>query len=80
MKKISLDNGNTWMTASEAIEALYLDDSCITWDTIAAYMDDETRESAAWKAEYPDGCDERTEREIFLALYLELAEDDLIIG
>lgn len=80
MKQISLNNGNTYMTAAEAIEAIYGGETRISWDTIVFYMDDEARESAVNEAEYPAECDERTEREIFLSCYLDLAETDLVIG
>lgn len=80
MKQISLDNGNTYMTAAEAIEAIYSDETRISWDTIVWYMDDETRERVVNEADYPAECDERTEQEIFLSCYLDLADADLIIG
>lgn len=80
MKQISLNNGNTYMTAAEAIEAIYSGKTRISWDTIVWYMDDETRERAVNEANYPTECDERTEQEIFLTCYLDLAETDLVIG
>ena len=66
MKKISIDNGNSWTTPEAAIAALGL-------DAIVNCMDDDIRE-ATHNAVAP--C---TEVE-FLAAYLERATDDLIIG
>jgi hypothetical protein len=82
MKQISLNNGNSYMTAAEAIEELYNENSsyCGGWDAIVWAMDDETREEAVAETDYPAECDERTERELFLTKYLELAENDLTIG
>jgi hypothetical protein len=70
MKKISLDNGNTYMTAQEAMPEI-IDNNL--WDAVVDMMDDDTRE-AVHAAVAP--C---TEAE-FLAAYLERATDDLIIG
>lgn len=63
---ISIDNGMHYVTPEEALER-------VTLDTMAVYMDDETRE--------------RVHRELapcsdleFLTRYLEIAPDDLIIG
>ena len=66
MKKISIDNGNSWTTPEAAIAALGL-------DAIVNHMDDDTRETVHSEL-VP--C---TEVE-FLTRYLELANDDLIIG
>jgi hypothetical protein len=66
MKRISIDNGNSWTTPEAAIATLGL-------DVIVNYMDDDTRE-AVHNEIAP--C---TEVE-FLAAYLERATDDLIIG
>ncbi len=66
MKHISIDNGNSWTTPEAAIAALGL-------DVIVNYMDDDTREKVHSEL-VP--C---TEVE-FLTRYLELANDDLIIG
>ena len=66
MKKISIDNGNSWTTPEAAIATLGL-------DVIVNHMDDDTREAV--HAELAP-C---TEVE-FLAAYLERATDDLIIG
>lgn len=66
MKKISIDNGRSYVTPAEAIYAM-------SWDAIASMMDDDTRE-AVHRDLAP--C---TEAE-FLAAYLERATDNLIIG
>ena len=66
MKKISIDNGHSYVTPAEAIDAM-------SWDVIVDMMDDDIRE-AIHAAVAP--C---TESE-FLAAYLERAADDLIIG
>lgn len=66
MKEISIDNGYHFVTAEEALQAFDL-------DTIAMYMDDDTREAVAFELA---PC---TDLE-FLTRYLELADDDLIIG
>lgn len=80
-REVSLDNGNTYMTASEAVAALYDPNSsfCGTWDTLVRAMDDEAREMAVSYARYPVDCDERGERVIFLACYLQVAPCDLIV-
>ncbi len=66
MKTISIDNGNTTCTVNEALEAFEM-------DTIANYMDDEIRETVV--NEIAPCTDEE-----FLTRYLEIANDDLIIG
>lgn len=66
MKRISIDNGATYCTPAEALEA-------VTIDQLAQYMDDDTRESV--HAELAPCTDEE-----FLIRYLELASDDLIFG
>lgn len=66
MKRISIDNGSTWISAEEALNQMPL-------DTMAVYMDDDTRE--AIHAELAP-CDDLE----FLQAYLGLAKDDLIIG
>lgn len=70
MKYISIDNGANYNTASDIIGEIMERE---LWDSIVQAMDDETRERVA--AELPP-C---TEAE-FLARYLELAEEDLVIG
>lgn len=66
MKRISVDNGYHFVDPAEAIAAM-------DWDTIVNMMDDETREHVH------DEIAPCTELE-FLVKYLELADDDLIIG
>lgn len=73
MKQISIDNGRSYITAVEAMDQLASPDTCITWDNLVSYMDDETREAV--HAELAP-CSEVE----FLTRYLELAPADLIIG
>ena len=70
MARISLDNGNTYMTAQEAMPEI-TDNNL--WGAVADMMDGDARE-AVHNEIAP--C---TEAE-FLAAYLERATDDLIIG
>ena len=70
MKKISLDNGVTFMDATEAMREINENN---LWDVVVNLMDDDTRERVA----YEFGPDTNAE---FLAKYLEIAEEDLIIG
>ena len=70
MKKISLDNGHSYMTAQEAMPEITRRNM---WDTVVNMMDDDTRETVHSELA---PC---TEVE-FLTRYLELANDDLIIG
>lgn len=65
MRKISIDNGHSYTTPAEALEAVGM-------ETLAQYMDDETRERV-------HAMDLDSE-ESFLAAYLELAAEDLVIG
>ena len=66
MKKISINNGNTFVTPEEAIHEM-------DWDTIVSHMDDHTREKT--HGEMAPCSDVE-----FLKKYLENATDDLIIG
>lgn len=66
MKRISIDNGATYCTPAEALEA-------VTIDQLAQYMDDDTREAV--HGEIAPCTDEE-----FLTRYLELAPADLILG
>jgi hypothetical protein len=66
MSKISTNNGNSFCSVSEAI-------SNTDWDVIVSMMDDETREKVHFELA---PC---TEKE-FLTRYLEIADEDLIIG
>lgn len=70
MKLISLDNGNTYLEAHEAVEEINQKN---LWDFIIDIMDDEAREKV--HAEFAP-C---TEKE-FLERYLEIAPDHLVIG
>lgn len=65
MRKISIDNGATFVTPEEALQEVSL-------DTLTAYMDDDVRE------EVHNELSPCTEIE-FLSRYLQLAEEDLII-
>lgn len=66
MAQISIDNGHSYVTASEALETVSL-------DTMATYMDDDACEAV--HNEIAPCTDVE-----FLTRYLELAPDDLIIG
>lgn len=66
MKRISINNGNTYCTPAEALGAISI-------DTMAEYMDDETRKAV--HNELAPCTDVE-----FLIRYLELAPDNLIIG
>ena len=66
MKQISIDNGATYVTPAEALEVVSI-------DTIAEYMDNDTRETV--HNELAPCSDVE-----FLTRYLEIAPDDLIIG
>ena len=66
MKRISIDNGAHFVEPKEAVEN-------VAWNSIVSMMDDETREKVHNEIA---PC---TELE-FLTRYLELADDDLIVG
>lgn len=66
MKRVSVNNGNSYCTVQEAINS-------VDWDVIVNYMDDDTREQVHNELA---PCTE----EEFLARYLELAKEDLVIG
>lgn len=66
MKKISIDNGNSFVTVKEALETM-------EFDTIFSYMDDDAAERTHIKNA---PCSE----EEFVTKYLEIAPCDLIIG
>ena len=66
MARISINNGTTYTTPAEALEEISL-------DTMAEYMDDDTRE-AVHNELAP--CSDLE----FLTRYLEIAPGDLIIG
>lgn len=67
---ISLDNGRTYMPAAEAMPEIT---ERGLWDLIVNAMDDDTRERV--HAELAPCTEEE-----FLTRYLEIADDDLIIG
>ena len=69
-KEISLDNGMTYMTAEEAMAEI---NARNLWEVVVQMMDDETRERVH------DELAPCTDAE-FLARYLEIAPEDLIIG
>lgn len=66
MRKISIDNGNSFVNPEEALQNIDL-------DSMTVYMDDDTREAV--NADLAPCTDIE-----FLCRYLQLAEDDLIIG
>ena len=66
MKRISIDNGNTYCTAAEAIAQIGI-------ETIVNYMDDDIMESVNYDIAPCSDID-------FLSEYLSRAGDDLIIG
>lgn len=66
MKKLSIDNGNTFVTPEEALKHLPM-------KTIAFYMDDNVRE-------FVHACFKGDSDADFIRAYLLLAVDDLIIG
>lgn len=66
MKQISINNGATYTTPAEALEEISI-------DTMAEYMDDDTRERVHDELAPCSDID-------FLTRYLELAPADLIIG
>lgn len=72
-KMVSLDNGITFLAADEALEGMKSEQCSVTWDALVNLMDDDTREAVA------DELAPCTEFE-FLARYLEVADDDLIVG
>ena len=65
MKNISIDNGNTYSTPEDTIAAVGM-------DVIVHMMDDDTR-----RAVDAMGVDNDVD---FLVRYLQIADDDLIIG
>lgn len=74
MAQISLNNGNTYMTAEEAMEQI---NERSLWDVIVNQMDDEIREDVVYELDYNDYEDENLQ---FLREYLNRAETDLVIG
>lgn len=66
MKKLSIDNGNTYCTPDEAIALIGI-------DTIANYMDNDTMGAVHYDIAPCSDVD-------FLIEYLSRADDDIIIG
>ena len=66
MARISIDNGRSFCEVEEVLQV-------IEWDVVVNYMDDDIRERVH------DELAPCTEEE-FLNRYLELSDDDLIIG
>lgn len=66
MAKISIDNGNSFVTAEEAING-------IDWEEIVSWMDDDIREQVHSELAPCSNLE-------FLERYLELADRDIIIG
>lgn len=66
MKRISVDNGNTFVTVEEALEML-------DFDTIVRCMDDDARERTHIK-------NAPCSKKEFITEYLKVAPCDLIIG
>ena len=72
-KRISLDNGHSYLTAHEAIEKLNDPECVITWEQIVNQMRSMEREDV--HAEYAPCSNEE-----FLSRYLDIAPWDLIVG
>lgn len=70
MKQISLNNGRSYMDASEAMAEIMEND---LWETVVNLMEDDIREAVA---DDMAPCSE----EAFLKEYLARANDDLIVG
>lgn len=70
MARISIDNGNTFLSAYEAIDSII---SMGIWESIVEMMDDDIREKV--HAELAPCTEEE-----FLRRYLEISNEDLIIG
>lgn len=70
MKRISLNNGCSYMDVDEAMTEIVAND---LWETVVNLMDDAVREAVA------DDMAPCSEEE-FLREYLKRANDDLIVG
>ena len=84
MERVSIDNGNTFVGFDELDEFFWTVNVRIAehpytygsiWCSIVNMMDDEVREKV-----HSDIDPEKWDEESFLKRYLELAEEDLIIG
>lgn len=76
MKSINFSNGSQsyWFSAEEADSAIkFADENGVTPEAIACAMDDELREAIA--ADFAPCTDAE-----FLAAYLRLASEDIVIG
>lgn len=70
MKQISLDNGHSYMDASEAMAEIMERN---LWEAVINFMDADVRDAVA------DDMAPCSEEE-FLAEYLKRANDDLVVG
>ena len=70
MSMISLNNGFSWLSAEDAMSVI---DKYDFWDTVVETMDDDTRESVHAELAPCSRLD-------FLRRYLELAQENLILG
>lgn len=70
MKQISLDNGHSYMDASEAMAEIMERN---LWEAVTNFMDDDVRDAVT------DDMAPCSEEE-FLAEYLKRANDDLVVG
>ena len=66
MKQISINNGHSFCTIEEALAEFSI-------DTIAHYMDDDTREAVARKFTGKSDAE-------FISEYLKSASEDIVIG
>jgi len=73
MRKISLNNGYTFISCVDAIKIVENEENPIDWDVVAHYMDDEAREITANKMAPCTNLE-------FLKGYLNVAPCDLIVG
>ena len=72
MKRISIDNGHSFVEPEQVTDAITDPDNPITFDTVAALMDPGTMEEA-----HSEFCDTDLH---FLYQYLYYAKEDLIVG
>lgn len=70
MKRISMNNGRSYMDVDKAMTEIVAND---LWETVVNFMDNSIREAVA---EDMAPCSE----EEFLKEYLKRAKDDLIVG
>ena len=72
MKRISIDNGHSFVEPEQVIDAIMNPDNPITFGIVADAMEPETMEQA-----HSEFCDDDLH---FLYSYLYYAEHDLIVG